>query len=252
MFNVTIDGDYEGEDLQKAGVREGGQEYLVLMHAPEMYKNADKADRYLVMMEKLEISNKKHQFVGGRFVEVGRSSSYSIGNTCHACVPKVDLFIFKMNKDSSYELVSKTPKGFEGHGHYGRVAFNIEDIGERIIKTGKNEVGFFDDSLTYMTQGVSDTALMLVRLNEKKIDAYFIDHVEGTNGMAYGDSPMTYEFSATWKMVNNSSETYPVEIKFSGDVYNSKIDRYVDYKKIKTFQYSSAKDRYVLVSERTY
>lgn len=252
MFNPSIDDEYEGSDLQKAGVREGDQEYLILMSEPEKYKNSDKEDRYLVMTEKLEISNKEYQFINGNFVETGRSISYGIGNSCHACEPEVDLFIFKMNEDSSYELVSKTPKGFKGNGQYGRASFNISDIGARIVKTGKNEVGFFDDSLSYMSNGVSDTSLILVRLNEKKIDAYFIDNVAGTNSMAYGDSPMTYEFSATWKTVNNSSEAYPIELKFSGDTYDSDTNRYVDYKKIKTYEYSVVDDKYILVNERNY
>ncbi|WP_151745526.1 hypothetical protein [Acinetobacter calcoaceticus] len=256
MFYVSMeDNDYAGNELPKVGIKETKKEYLALMYPLEQYKNAHNEDRYLVLIKKREIEKDSYTIINGKWKKI-ESNTYNFSDTCHACSSaKADIYIFKKSVNNKYDLVSRTSSNFSPPSAYSDLDLNIKGLGDRIVKTGINEVGFFDDSFSNTNYGVTDNLLYLIRLNESKISGYSIDLSSGTNDGRYGDdnSPLSYEYSSVYKTLESpNSQVYPVEMRFKGDVFNEKTGKIENYNKIKSFKYNPMKDKYELISETDY
>ncbi|WP_151803990.1 hypothetical protein [Acinetobacter bereziniae] len=256
MFYVSMeDNDFDGNELPKAGIKEAKKDYLALMYPIEQYKNANNEERYLIFIKKREIDKDSYTLIDGKWKKI-ESNTYSFTNTCHACYSaKADIYIFKKNVNNKYDLVSRTSPNFFPPGAFGDLNLNIKGLGDRIVKTGTNEVGFFDESFSNTNFGITDNLLYLIRLNESKISGYSIDLSSGTNAGQYGDenSPLSYEYTSTYKTVETSnSQVYPVEMKFKGDVFNEKTGKIESFNKIRSFKYNPVKDKYELDFETDY
>ncbi|MBJ8499598.1 hypothetical protein [Acinetobacter oleivorans] len=255
MFYVSMeDNDYDGNELPKAGIKETKKEYLALMYPVEQYKNANHEDRYIVLIKKREIDKDSYTIINGKWKKID-SNTYKFSDTCHACSSaKADIYIFKKSVNNKYDLVSRTSSNFSPPSAYGDLDLNVKGVGDRIVKTGINEVGFFDDSFSYTNYGTTDNLLYLIRLNESKISGYHIDLSSGTNDGEYeSNSPLSYEYSSVYKTLESqTSQVYPVEMRFKGDVFNEKTGKIENYNKIKRFKYNPMKDKYELISETDY
>lgn len=256
MFNsVMDDSDYEGSDLPKVGVTEGSIKYLAIMHPPEVYINANGETRYLVYIKKREIDNIFSRLINGKWVEI-KKDAYSFSNSCHACQDgRADLYIFRKNHSGNYDLISRTPKGFSPPNAFGQISLSTANLKDRIVATGSQEVGFFDNAFNNTNFGVTDNLLYLVRLNESGIKGYTIDLSSGNNLMQYEDinTPLAYEYKSEYKtIVSDKTPVYSVEMKFSGDAPNEKTGKIEKYNRIKTFKYDATKDSFKLISESKY
>ncbi|HGH3561914.1 TPA: hypothetical protein ACJK7B_002681 [Acinetobacter baumannii] len=256
MFYVSMeDNDYDGNELPKVGIKETKKEYLALMYPVEQYKNANHEDRYLVLIKKREIDKDSYTIINGKWKKID-SSTYNFSDICHTCSSaKADIYIFKKSVNNKYDLVSRTSSNFSPPSAYGDLDLNIKGLGDRIVETGINEVGFFDDSFSNTNYGVTDNLLYLIRLNESKISGYSIDLSSGTNDGQYGDdnSPLSYGYSSVYKTLESpNSQVYPVEMRFKGDVFSEKTGKIENYNKIKRFKYNPLKDKYELISETDY
>lgn len=168
---------------------------------------------------------------------------------------KADLIIFKKNNQGNFDLVSKNINSYTPPSQYGIINLNIENLASRIVKIGKNDVGFFDDSYTYSNDRGSDTLLHLIKLGDDAIQGYNIDIVEGSNEGTYEqDSPLNYSFKGEYKVKTDQLDlkSYPIEIKFKEDILDEKTDKFIKYNKIKTYQFNSSKNTYNMTSENSY
>lgn len=256
MFYPTMeDNDYEGSNLPKTGIVENKNKYLATMYPPEEYTNASSESRYLVYIKKREIEKNVEALINGKWVKI-ENGTYSFSNTCHVCDgAKADLYIFKKNQDGKFELIARTPKNFSPPNVFGDVYLNISNLKKRIVDTGDQEVGFFDDNFNNTNFGVTDSLLYLVRLNESGIKGYDIGLSSGDNLAQYEDinTPLAYEYKSEYQtIVSDKTSIYSVEMKFSGDAPNEETGRIENYNWIKTFKYDATKDSFKLISESKY
>lgn len=255
MFHATFESKDEEEiKLPHIGIEENSQEYLAILHPAEVFKNNSGEDRYLIFVEKREIGKAVSEIENGKLVEKS-SNFYEFSEGCHACEGNADLMIFKKNNQGNFDLVSKNINSYTPPSQYGIINLNIENLASRIVKIGKNDVGFFDDSYTYSNDGGSDTLLHLIKLGDDAIQGYNIDIVEGSNEGTYDqNSPLNYSFKGEYRVKTDQPDlkSYPIEIKFKGDILDEKTDKFVKYNKIKTYQFNNSKNTYSITSEKSY
>lgn len=255
MFHATFESKDEEEiKLPHIGIEENGEEYLAILHPAEAFKNNSGEDRYLIFVEKREIGKAVSEIENGKLVEKS-SNFYEFSEGCHACEGNADLLIFNKNNKDNFDLVSKNRDSYTPPSQYGIINLNIENLASRIVKIGKNDVGFFDDSYTYSNYGGSDTLLHLIKLGDDTIQGYNIDIIEGSNEGTYDqNSPLNYSFKGEYRIKTDQPDlnNYPIEIKFKGDILDEKTDKFVKYNKIKTYQFNSSKYIYSITSEKSY
>ncbi|WP_436661072.1 hypothetical protein [Acinetobacter sp. P1(2025)] len=235
--------------LPQVGVNDAKTQYLAFLYPPEPYKNANNEDRYLVYVKKREIAQS--------FDEHDRPDGYGFSDTCHACSSgRVDLYIFKKNANGTYDLVSRSKNNLDYASTYGDVALDVKGLSHRIVKTGENEVGFFDTTFHASHYGATDNYLHLIRLNETEVKGYLIAESSGDNSGSYGEdeqSPLSYEYSSEYRTVEQPNvQDYPVEIKYKGDHYNEDKEKVEKFNKINRYVLNRVKGEYVLSSSQNY
>lgn len=254
MFNAPIqDGDYEGHDLPKVGIKSNGKEYLALMQPVQEYKNALGEDRYLVFIEKREIEKNEHEFINGKWIKV-QSIYYDFSNTCNACYAEIDFKIFKKISDGKFELISSSQNGYVSGTGYGVADIDISNLKNKVKKVGETKVGFFYTGSSF-SHGLKTTNLNLIVLDENQIKDFYIDVVGSDDSGRYPEeTPLSHTLRGDFKLKEDYlvDGYYPIEIKFEGDTYDEKFKKIVDYNKLDVYEFSQKENKFKLKSSKDY
>ena len=190
-----------------------GESVVALMHPVIEYEKQDGQKRYLIAIEKPSFDE------DGNLV------------ACHVCDASVDLYIFKESPLGGYELVSRTPDGYDGMGgSWGRSSFNSEDIAGTIQPLGKSLMGSLMN-LGYCSTGVCESVWLALHLLESNyIGAYYVgDGGTDTSGIYGEDSPLAYSYESTPSVVNNGATYYPIRLHFVGDMPIDESGEQINY-----------------------
>lgn len=158
------DQDYIEETLPTIGIIENKQKYLGILHPIEAYKNFHGEERSLVFVEKRELS------------DIDEGFQY-FSKDCTACFARVDLKIFKKNKNHQFSLVSESPINYESQGIYGISKLVTKDLKNRIVKVGNTKVGFFNTDNAYH-HGTEVSTLNLIILDENQVKDFYITNIK--------------------------------------------------------------------------
>jgi len=236
MNQIFLD-DEAAIKLPHVGMKIGKDEYVALFHPIQLYKNAQNKNRYLIMIEFLEVNN-------------GQVSN------CHGCSTDADLYIFEKLENLSYRLVSKTESSTNFGGSWGKSALDIAKIAKSIKKVSTTDVGaFYEESGMHHGQKNTDLRLLLL-FEDQYINVFDIAQISYDNNDDYGkDSPLAYSFKGKYKIKPDQSLTklYPIQIVFSG--FNNAGDnseKIVKYNVINDYTFDPESSTYKLISTKPY
>lgn len=194
---------------------------LAIMHPVVRYQNTHGQDRYLVMIERVNL----HE--DGSLI------------ACHACGAETDLYVFKELPSGGYGLVTRTPEVEEMiAGVWGRSVLDIQEVQENLQPLGQNLMGAMTQA-GYCASGACDSSWLALHLPEdENIGYYRVGKAGSDNEGMYGeDSPLYYNYSSTLTIINNGAKYYPIQLHFTGDQPNDDFSHIqsVDYMQIVTF-----------------
>lgn len=218
MFDIHV--DYM-EDIPYIGLGkydDSGRATIALMRPIIQYKNTDREDRYLIIIEKAQVSH-------GEI------------DTCHMCKATADLYSFKKLNNGLFQLVSQTPKDVEYSSSNGSVGLYAEDIQDSLQPLGKNLVGSVFTNF-YMGQGARDDWWEALHLPENDfINVYYIGDAGSSNERYDEDSPLYYGYEGTLKVLSDNTTYYPIMLTYKGEKPTEDDERIetVNYSKIVKF-----------------
>lgn len=218
MFDIHV--DYM-EDTPYIGLGKNdnsGRATVALMRPIIQYKNTAGEDRYLVIIEKAQVSD-------------GEIDS------CHICKATADLYSFKKLDNGLFQLVSQTPKNIKYSSSNGSVGLYAEDIQDGLQPLGKNLVGSVFTNF-YMGQGARDDWWEALHLPENDfIDVYYIGDAGSSNASYDEESPLYYGYEGTLKVLSNNTTYYPIMLTYKGEMPTDDDERieHVNYSKIVKF-----------------
>lgn len=212
----------ELDDYFKKLPREQLEENVLgFFHPIIAYKNPQGEDRYLIIVEKVNIYDGYIQ-------------------DCRACSSTGDFLIYK-KQENQFILINSAKDQTQvpsGNGHFS-LDFQ-KDIQKNLQSFGKNIMGSFTKALFTGAGGQENSiwyALLLPDVG--KIQALEIGSAGGSLESYYADRPeLASSTSSTLKIIANHSEYYPIEVTY--------IDKGKEKKPYKsTFTYSAQKAEYV-------
>lgn len=218
MFDIHV--DYM-EDIPYIGLGkydDSGRATIALMRPVIQYKNTADEDRYLIIIEKTQVSD-------------GEIDS------CHICKATADLYSFKKLKNGLFQLVSQTSKNVEQSGSNGSAGLYAEDIQNGLQPLGKNLVGSLFTNF-YMGQGARDDWWKALHLPENDfINVYYVGDAGSSNESYDEDSPLYYGYEGTLKVLPNNATYYPIMLTYKGEKPTDDNERieHVNYSKIIKF-----------------
>ena len=218
MFDIHV--DYM-EDTPYIGLGEyddSDRATIALMRPVIQYKNTAGEDRYLILIEKTQVSD-------------GEIDS------CHICKATADLYSFKKLKNGLFQLVSQTPKNVEESGSNGSAGLYAEDIKNGLQPLGKNLVGSVFTNF-YMGQGARDDWWKALHLPENDfINVYYVGDAGSSNARYDEDSPLYYGYEGTLKVLSDNTTYYPIMLTYKGEKPTEDDERieHVNYSKIMKF-----------------
>lgn len=216
----------DDEDLEKmphialGQADKDGYTTVAVMHPVMTYKNNASENRYLIMIEKIQVGDQ------GWVI------------TCHACAGTADLYSFKKLSNNQFQLVSRSLKNADFSGSWGRVGLDLEEISKNIRPLGRRLVGsVFQNG--YTSTGTTETWWEALHLPENDyIQAFGIADAGSDNTGNYDeDSPLNYSYTGELDVVNNGADYFPIKITYSGEKPSDDYDhiRKVNYSKTLNF-----------------
>lgn len=202
---------------------ENGYQTVALLHSIISYKNSRDETRYLVTIEKVSFHEKS-----------------KILSSCHACLSRADLYIFKKLDSNIFQLVSKSAKSIGFEGSWGRLGLDSKSLKTSIDLVGKDLVGGFVET-TYKQFGFEESDWHVLHLPENNfIDLYRVGDGSNSSIGHYGeDSPLSYDYEVTIQALPQETAYYPLMLTYTGDKPTGdnerKRIRNVNYSKIKKF-----------------
>jgi len=223
----------DDEDLEKmphialGQADKDGYTTVALMHPVMIYKNNASENRYLIMIEKIQVGDQ------GLVV------------TCHVCAGTADLYTFKKLSNNQFQLVSRSPKNAVFSGSWGRVSLDLEGISKNIQPLGKNLVGsvFQND---YTSTGTTETWWEALHLSENDyIQSLDIADAGSDNTGNYDeDSPLNYSYTGELDVINNGADYFPIKITYSGEKPSDDYERIIKVSYSKTLNFNRLKKEY--------
>ncbi|MFW1642270.1 hypothetical protein [Acinetobacter guillouiae] len=192
-----------------------GETTVALMHPVMSYQNNLQESRYLVIIEKIKVGS------GGYVV------------SCHACTGTADLYSFKKLQNGQFQLVSRSAKGADFSGSWGRVGLDLDEISKNIQPLGRNLVGsIFQNG--YTSTGTTETWWETLHLSENDyIQVFGVADAGSNNSGSYDeDSPLNYSYEGELQVINNGTDFFPIKVTYSGEKPSD------DYEKINKINYS--------------
>lgn len=233
MTPVSVNDDsikdypYIGLDDNRNSMGDDRSMAVALMHPTIAYKNYNNETRYLVMIEEVQVYKDTWTMV-----------------TCHVCRGMANLFIFRRLENGNFQLVSKSRDDAQFTGSWGRTGLDLQEIRNNIQAVGSRLTGSYI-KLGYTSTGVTESWWEALFLDEDNfIDMSVIADAGGENGNVMEDSPLYYKYDSSIKFLDDSSEYFPVQIRYQGEMplENSPSVKNVDF--IKTLQFVRDKNKY--------
>ena len=203
-----------------------GYSTVAIMHPIMSYKNNASENRYLIMIEKIQVGD-------GSVV------------TCHACAGTADLYSFKKLPNGQFQLVSRSAKDADFSGSWGRVGLDLEEISKNIQPLGKNLVGsVFQNG--YTSTGTTETWWETLHLSENDyIQAFGVADAGADNSGSYDeDSPLSYSYEGELQVIKNDAEFFPIKVTYSGEKPSDDYEKINKVNYSKTFNFNSLKKEY--------
>ena len=204
-----------------------GYSTVALMHPVMSYQNNLEENRYLVVIEKIQVGS------GGYVV------------TCHVCTGTADLYSFKKLPNGQFQLVSRSAKDADFSGSWGRVGLDLEEISKNIQPLGKNLVGsVFQNG--YTSTGTTETWWETLHLSENDyIQAFGVADAGADNSGSYDeDSPLSYSYEGELQVIKNDAEFFPIKVTYSGEKPSDDYEKINKVNCSKTFNFNSLKKEY--------
>lgn len=209
---------------------EDGYELLALMHPVISYQNQQGETRYLILIEKAPISEGNR--LSGAFAESAPA----------------ELFIFKPLVNGQFQLVSRSKSELSFGGSYSQLGLDIEELKEYIRPLGREQMGaVFEVGVAHGGTFFSSWFGILLSENDY-IKTVTIADATGMDPGGDGEmtSPLSYDFSSTFEVIEDGSEYYPIKVYYTGEMpddnHRQKI-RKVKNKAV-TYYYHKAKNEY--------
>ena len=223
----------DDEDLEKmphialGQADKEGFSTVALMHPVMSYQNNLEENRYLVVIEKIQVGS------GGYVV------------TCHVCTGTADLYSFKKLPNGQFQLVSRSAKDADFSGSWGRVGLDLEEISKNIQPLGKNLVGsVFQNG--YTSTGTTETWWETLHLSENDyIQAFGVADAGSDNSGNYEEgSPLSYSYEGELQVIKNDAEFFPIKVTYSGEKPSDDYEKINKVNYSKTFNFNSLKKEY--------
>jgi len=218
MFDIHVDYMEDTPYIGLGKYDDSGRATIALMLPVIQYKNTAGEDRYLIIVEKVQVSD-------------GEVDS------CHICGATADLYSFKKLNNGLFQLVSQTPKDVKYSGSNGSSGLYAEDIQEGMQPLGKNLVGSLFTNF-YMGQGARDDWWKALHLPENDfINVYYVGDAGSSNERYDEDSPLYYGYEGTLKVLPDNTTYYPIMLTYKGEKPTEDDERieHVNYSKIVKF-----------------
>lgn len=218
MFDIHVDYMEDTPYIGLGKYDDTGRATIALMRPVIQYKNTAGEDRYLIIIEKTQVSD-------------GEIDS------CHICKATADLYSFKKLKNGLFQLVSQTPKNVEESGSNGNAGLYAEDIKSGLQLLGKNLVGSVFTNF-YMGQGARDDWWKALHLPENDfINVYYVGDAGSSNESYDEDSPLYYGYEGILKVLPDNTTYYPIMLTYKGEKPTEDDERieHVNYSKIMKF-----------------
>ncbi|MGO2339708.1 MAG: hypothetical protein ACTH5M_03805 [Psychrobacter sp.] len=217
MFDIHVDYMENTPYIGLGKYDDSGRATIALMLPVIQYKNTAGEDRYLIIVEKVQVSD-------------GEVDS------CHICGATADLYSFKKLNNGLFQLVSQTPKDVKYSGSNGSSGLYAEDIQEGMQPLGKNLVGSLFTNF-YMGQGARDDWWKALHLPENDfINVYYVGDAGSSNERYDEDSPLYYGYEGTLKVLPNNTTYYPIMLTYKGEMpTDDERIEHVNYSKIVKF-----------------
>lgn len=201
---------------------------VALMHPVVNYNNLLLEPRFLVMIEKVEISNGM------------------LSNTCAACAATADLYSFKRLPNGRFQLVSRSPEGADFYGAHGRIDLDIKKISTSIKSLGKNLIGSVFKDGGGGGQGEAYFRWIALHLPEDNfINYYKLGDAGGNNDGAHEkESPLHYSYEVELNILENDEEHYPIILTYIGGKPNETYDRIIDVSFSKVVKFDPVEKKY--------
>ena len=232
MFDIHVDdmedtpyiglGKYDDTDSRTLGIGnydDTDRATIALMHPIIQYKNTAGEDRYLIIIEKTQVSD---------------GTIYA----CRICAATADMYSFKKLSNDQFQLVSRTPRNVEFSASWGRVGLSAEDIQDGMQPLGKDLVGsIFMNG--YNSTGITESWWEVLNLPENAyINLYILGNAGLDNSGKYDeDSPLHYDYKVTFKVLPENATYYPIMLTYKGKKPTNDYERIepVNYSKIVKF-----------------
>ena len=218
MFDIHVDYMEDTPYIGLGKYDDTGRATIALMRPIIQYKNTAGEDRYLIIIEKTQVTD-------------GEIDS------CHICKATADLYSFKKLNNGLFQLVSQTPKNVEESGSNGSTGLYAEDIKNGLQPLGKNLVGSLFTNF-YMGQGARDEWWKALHLSENDfINVYYVGDAGSSNERYDEDSPLYYGYEGTLKVLPNNTTYYPIMLTYKGEMPTNDDERieHVNYSKVVKF-----------------
>lgn len=217
MFDIHVDYMENTPYIGLGKYDDSGRATIALMLPVIQYKNTAGEDRYLIIVEKVQVSD-------------GEVDS------CHICGATADLYSFKKLNNGLFQLVSQTPKDVKYSGSNGSSGLYAEDIQEGMQPLGKNLVGSLFTNF-YMGQGARDDWWKALHLPENDfINVYYVGDAGSSNERYDEDSPLYYGYEGPLKVLPNNTTYYPIMLTYKGEMpTDDERIEHVNYSKIVKF-----------------
>lgn len=200
---------------------------VAIMHPVMSYQNNLHENRYLVMIEKIQVGD------GGSVI------------TCHVCAGTADLYTFKKISTNQFQLVSRSTKDANFSGSWGRVGLDLEEISQNIQPLGRNLVGsIFQNG--YTSTGTTETWWETLHLSENDyIQSFNIADAGADNSGSYEeDSPLYYSYEGKYQVINNDAEFFTIKVTYSGEKPDDDYDKINKVNYSKTLHFDKLKKEY--------
>lgn len=200
------------------------EQLVALMHPIVTYKNAAAEQRFLVMIEMVNMTTQ------GQL------------DNCHACVGTADLYSFKQLSNGQFELVSRSTPDAEFAGSFGRVHVDLSKPAQAL---GQNLVGMMTQN-GFSNTGETEQWWEALHLPENDyIQLYYVADAGGDNLGNYDEkSPSAYSYSSKMTVIKDKSAYYPIKIKYTGKKYSNDRNRVKPYNVVDTKHFNVAKNKY--------
>ena len=194
MFDIHVDYMEDTPYIGLGKYDDSGRATIALMHPVIQYKNTAGEERYLIIIEKTQVSD-------------GEIDS------CHICKATADLYSFKKLKNGLFQLVSQTSKSLKSSNSNTGLELHERAIQAGLQPLGKNLMGsIFMNSHT--STGRTDSWWDVLHLPENAfIDLYTLGDAGTSNAGIYEeDSPLYYDYDVDFKVLPKNATYYPIRL----------------------------------------